>query len=116
MSEHGGSNREPFELQLDYLKHLTTLSTGSILIIVTFLEKLFKQPQWKFLVPVSLSCFLFTVLTSLLAMSLTMALAEESIDNNSPWENVRIGSTYVSLCSFFIGLLALVVFSVKNTL
>ena len=42
-----GGEAEFRKLWSDYLKHLTTLSTGSILLIATFLEKLFSQPRWK---------------------------------------------------------------------
>ena len=32
---------EQFQLFADYLKHITTLSTGSIVVIATFREKVF---------------------------------------------------------------------------
>ena len=35
------TNIEEIKFLADYVKHLTTLSTGSILIVATFLEKLF---------------------------------------------------------------------------
>jgi len=37
----------------DTFKHLTTLNTGSILILATFLEKFFKVPTWKILIPMA---------------------------------------------------------------
>ena len=46
----------------DYIKHLNTLSTGSILLLVTFLEKIFTNPHYKWLVIVSLICFLLSVI------------------------------------------------------
>jgi hypothetical protein len=42
------SLEEGNKLFYDVFKHLTTLSTGSILILVAFLENLFVDPQYKF--------------------------------------------------------------------
>ena len=47
------AHEESWKLQYDIYKHLTTLSTGSILLLITFLEKLFARPIWKWLVIVA---------------------------------------------------------------
>jgi hypothetical protein len=44
---------EIFKQSVDFFKHLTTLDTGSILLLAAFLEKLFSNPHWKILVAVS---------------------------------------------------------------
>ena len=49
-SEWHSSHSEHAKAIFEYLKHLSTLTTGSILLITTFLEKLFKSPQWPWLV------------------------------------------------------------------
>src|SRR5687768_7184045 len=54
----------------DYLKHLSTLATGSIVLLAATLEKLFAQPRWKPLVMVSVAGFLVTIVASVLAYSL----------------------------------------------
>lgn len=54
-------------IKFDYFKHLTTLSTGSILILVAFLEKVFTAPQIVELALVSIGCFAVCVVGSLLA-------------------------------------------------
>jgi hypothetical protein len=51
-----------YQQEQDYLKHLTTLNTGSILIVATFLEKLFEQPKWNVLVGVSLVSFIVSII------------------------------------------------------
>lgn len=48
----------------EYLQYLTTLSTGSILLIATFWEKLSAKPAWKPAVALSLAGFMLTVLSS----------------------------------------------------
>jgi hypothetical protein len=44
---------ERYKSIAEYLRHITALSTGSIVLISTFLEKLFPQPQWKCLEVIS---------------------------------------------------------------
>lgn len=48
------ADQEGEKLYFDSMKHLTTLNTGSVLLLVTFLEKLFSSPRWRVLVAVSL--------------------------------------------------------------
>ncbi len=52
---------EFLKIVIDYLKHTTTLSTGSILILATFLEKFFTKPTGKLLVILALFCFGFSI-------------------------------------------------------
>ena len=47
------STMEGNKLLYDTLKHLTTLCTGSIIILVAFLEKIFLNAEWKFLVSIT---------------------------------------------------------------
>lgn len=41
------AQEEGNKLLYDTTKHLATLCTGSLLLLVTFLEKLFTSPLWK---------------------------------------------------------------------
>jgi hypothetical protein len=43
---------------LDYLKHITTLDTGSIVLLTALLDKFFAGGRWKFLVVVTFLGFL----------------------------------------------------------
>jgi len=105
-----------YQQEEDFLKHLVTLSTGCILLMVTFLEKLFQQPKWKFLVIVSLVSFGVSIIGSLTIHLLSV------IDIERPeGESLGIGMVlFGMLCSalsfggFLTGLAALVVFGVKN--
>lgn len=60
--------KEVQRLQYDYFKHLTTISTGSILIIVAFLEKVFSSPHLIGLAVASIISLAFCLVGSLLAM------------------------------------------------
>ena len=59
---------EGFKLFHDSLKHLTTLSTAAIGLVVIFIEKLFPAPEWKALVLVSLVLLVASLFFSVSAM------------------------------------------------
>ena len=46
---------EIYKAIIGYLRHVSTLASGSILLMVAFMEKLFANPQWKWCVVVALS-------------------------------------------------------------
>jgi hypothetical protein len=107
------ANEESWKLRYDTYKHLTTLSTGSILLLVTFLEKLFERPAWKGLVIVSFCSFVVTVLASLVVMNVTVGFIREiEIEKRDE----KRGGVFVSiaLASFLFGIVSLIVFAVKN--
>src|SRR5262245_33583424 len=63
------AEREAIKLLFEVYKHLTTLSSGSIVIICTFLEKFFKKPETLPVIIGSLLCFLLSILWSIYVMS-----------------------------------------------
>jgi hypothetical protein len=103
----------------DYLKHLTTLATGSIVVIATLLEKLFSKPQWKGAVITSLLGFMISVLSS--AIVLTMLALEGVL----AWQEERAAAAeWMSTVSFFalvltwmgfcVGIVCFTAFVIKN--
>jgi hypothetical protein len=103
---------EQAKLTSDYLKHLTTLSTGSILLITTFLEKLFPHPHWRWAMIAALLGLLISVLGAVAAMTLVL------VDVNKPLEGG--GTTFAGLTlvltwtGFCIGIFALTLFAIRN--
>ena len=53
---------EAATLSIDYAKHLTTLSTGSIVLLTVFAEKVFPTPIWTALMAVSIMGSVLTIL------------------------------------------------------
>lgn len=100
------------KIAFDWCKHISTLSAGSILLVITFLEKLKTQPDWKFLVPTALIAFVVTIVgTFLLQLAI---LTEEGIHGDIPplgW----VGTT-VTIIGFLSGIIALALFGLKNAL
>ena len=106
--------QEGQKLVYDALKHLTTLSTGSILLLVTFLERLFRQPLWPGLVAVSLAGFVTCVVASVLAM---FVVARSVLTAGSPGgRGAAFGAVCVAVAglAFLTALGALVGFALKN--
>jgi len=103
---------------VDYLKHLTTLSTGSILLVVTFQEKLASRPHWKLAVVATILALLISVLGSVAAFTV-MALNVDSWDtNDDPHEQrglmIARVSLYAAWGGFGLGMISLALFAVRN--
>lgn len=125
-------------MEFDYFKHLATLSTGSILILVAFFEKVFSNPIGEAWVVVSVICFVLCIAGSLLAMppagnivlyttGVRMVLVSEVEDVKKAEKKVQEGMDninkaisslkiydYVTRWSFLTGLVTLLIFAGIN--
>jgi uncharacterized membrane protein YidH (DUF202 family) len=100
----------------DTMKQLITISSGSILVMITFLEKLFKNPQCNILVAVAFGGFWICNIASLImmnAISLKMgaAYADEAVKKYQKRENWALPTAAVA---FLLAIGALVVFVILN--
>ena len=106
-----GARLEEVKLLHDYLKHLTTLSTGSILLVTAFLEKLFPHPEWKFLVIVALLGFTAVIVLALLLQFFVLV----EMDPDTPhFQKTAQICFFVLAGSFVLGISSIVVFAFKN--
>ena len=116
-------------IQTNYFKHITTISMGSILIAVAFLEKLFSSPSWPIIFFVSVFFFALSIAGSLFAISEIGSTIETLtiIQRQGPfraldglWDTVekkqRRINRYESLLkySFLIGLVSFLIFAAIN--
>jgi len=65
-----GNDFDAFKLAFDLLKHLTTLSSGSILLILTLAEKIFANSPFKDGLFLALAAFSFSILAALFSMTI----------------------------------------------
>lgn len=114
---------ESTKLNFDAIKHLTTLSTGSIVLLVTFLEKIFREGQhWRILIGAALICFIFSIvgcvsdllqnadLITSVALSRNRPLEHfASLDSNTLQVTIRF-----CFVTFLIGIMSLTVFALRN--
>ena len=98
----------------DFYKHLTTISTGAILLMVTFLEKLFVQPEWRILVGVSFICFMIAVIGCVIGMHSIARTLNEGGNLTDVEQVIHFYSHVIVAFSFLVGVCALMSFGVKN--
>ncbi len=106
--------QEGEKLYFDSMKHLTTLNTASILLLVTFLEKLFRQPRWKALIAVTLGSLAVSILCSVSSMLQSANYVKNSGRLGGLEIKVQGLIYYASLAAFLIGILSLVAFGFRN--
>jgi hypothetical protein len=107
---------EKFKAGVAYMKHLTTLSTGSIVLIAAFLEKVFTKPLWRVAVVVSLIGFVISVLSSTVAYTLGLIHSFPGDNEDIPEWSETAGSLGIRFAwiGFLIGIISLATFFVKN--
>lgn len=97
-----------------FLKLITTLNTSSILLIVAFLEKLFKNPEYKYFIIISLICFVVSILSSLIIyIKIILSVDKDSELDIEPGCMSFILFIFL-LGGFFIGIVSLVIFAIIN--
>lgn len=108
------SKREAVKLIFDSFKHLTTLCTGSLVILATFLKDLFPSPEWRLLASFSLVFFLLSIISAIfILMTLTKVMGEEGIKGDAIKKMLGINA-FISLGLFILAITCLIVFSIKN--
>jgi len=108
---------EFFKGTADHFKHLTTLSSGFILVMAMFMSKVFDNPSWTWLVALSLFSFIVSVVSSLVAHAYYI----DCLQRFSDFLGDRTGkptvvSTIVAWAAFVLGIVSLSLFSIINLL
>jgi hypothetical protein len=116
---------EGARMAYDWFKHLTTASTGLLLLITALLKAFFPDPRWPLLVAVSLIAFLLSALASVLAMAgradeatVTPLRGEErgTLWGSFVQDSVQDGLLYFVVGAFAVGVLTFTIFAIGNTL
>ena len=107
---------ESYRAERDFYKHLTTLSTASVVLIATFLEKVFPNPEWTDLVNVSLSGFAISVVgcAVMYALAVLDTDSELSLHAQMPSRWVWWLPITAGLGGFFVGIASLAAFAIHN--
>jgi|ERR1044072_3209053 hypothetical protein len=105
---------EQIKFIADYLKHVATLSTGSLVLLTVFLEKLFNKPRWRPLVTIALASFTVSLVSSVIAFEgllQPLPALEGNIDTGSRlWQIGGFGTS----AGFITGVVSLAVFAIRN--
>jgi hypothetical protein len=96
----------------EYFRFLTTLSTGSIVILTSFLEPLTSQPNLGFLVGMTLVAFMVCIVASVIAYTLVIMNFGVYF---SGWElKLSVFVIGIAWLSFIVAIIALTVFGLAN--
>jgi hypothetical protein len=103
----------------DYLRHLSTLSTGSVILLVTLVEKVFPHPRWKASLVVSLLSFTLSIIGSVAAHTMFLGVGAEGAPEE--WKGERAGylaatGMVATWSGFLLGIIAFITFALKNLL
>lgn len=115
-SEKVEQNAEQTKLAHDYLKHLATLTTGSILLLVTFLEKFLTNLRGKWAIVVSLCAFTISIVCNIAAQTGNMETMHYTPKQmkTSRWNRITVLGMIATWVAFLVGLIVLVIFALKN--
>jgi len=102
-------------LTFDFVKHITTLDTGLIVILATLLEKVFTKPKWKLLIILCIISLSLSLIGSLIFLSeLSRWMMYRSV---YIWpESMISGGLWMSIYGFYSALGFFIVFTLKNFL
>lgn len=102
------------KLVFDYIKHISTLDTGSIILLTVLLEKFFQDPVWKKLIPFTFGSFAISlVFLTLAALGVIRSIRDPKA---VPIGIVRFTSWIFmfGLLGFLLGIIFMAVFATKN--
>ena len=104
---------EKRKVTIEYVKFLMTLSTGSIVVLATFLENITQNPHWAYMAALSLIFFMLSVLCGVIMYTFLVIFFPQ----NFPKAKVFIGLIMVLEWVFFVlAVASLVVFAVATIL
>jgi hypothetical protein len=102
----GHSRTETYKSVFDLLKHLTTLSSGSALLLVTILERIIRGGASKTYIAFSFAGFCISILAAVTAMFyLSLGMDKRIADHD---RNFFAGAVAVTIAGFFSGIVFLV--------
>jgi len=105
---------ESLKLDHESFKHLTTVSTGSILIPAAFLEKLLKAPEFKGLIPVTFFPLTVVACTSVVQMFRISHADVRAVHGMGNQRRKKFPLVAVLSCGSLLGMLCLSVFVTWN--
>ncbi len=104
------------KLLADTMKQFITISSGAIVIMGTFLERVFKNPRWNILVAVAFVGFFICIIASLrmmrtISLKMGAAYSKEAVEKYQKIENQTFPT---AVGTFLLAIGALVVFVIRN--
>jgi hypothetical protein len=108
---------EGVKLLYDYMKHLATLSTGSIVVLATFLSR-FGSAHWKKMAVIAVVCFVLSIIGNAIAAGVYAMKAETGDFSYIKGATATIAAVpfLISIVCFVLAMIALATFTIGNLL
>ena len=103
-------------IEAEYFRYLTTLSSGAIIVLTVFVEKLFDNPIWKWTVVAAFLAFLLSAIASAAAYTV-IVMSQEPLTGFGATDNIKwfgVLATGAALVMFILGLGFLILFAARN--
>lgn len=114
LTDEKKAQQENNKLLFDVYKHITTLSSGTIVILATFLDKVFKNPKMGILITFSITSLLMALIGALPVM---VDLAEEQKikrDSKAYSDRAHRFMYFLAPTTFVFGTFCLALFTIIN--
>lgn len=106
-SDKQNARAERHKYLFELMKHMTTLSSGSILLLITFLEKVLNEKIPHRLITLSSCGFCFSIIFSIGTMLMMAAYFGEKFPDED--KNYFIAVAVLAIMGFFVGMFSLTI-------
>ena len=103
---------ETHKAVIEYIRFFTTLSTGSLVLLTSFIKNLTSQPRVGFLVGWSLVGFTVSIISAVICYTVAVSNFGTSMDNKS--SNIFVRSLFTTWVFFLLGIISLAIFGIAN--
>jgi hypothetical protein len=120
MGKDNTDNSKNYELDrfknaAEYIKHITTLSTGSIVIIVTFITKLTSGITLRLAVVIAVLGFVSSVVFATVLYSLAILYFHPGDEEAPSWLDSTMGRLMLlTVVAFLVGVISMACFAIAN--
>jgi hypothetical protein len=107
---------ESYAAERDLYKHITTLSTGSIVLMTAFLDRLFAHPDWSWLAGLAFGGFTVSVLGSVIMHVLSTIHTDSEAELDAMMPSAWVGGLLITVAfgGFVVGVCSLAAFAARN--
>jgi hypothetical protein len=113
-SEDSKQYVEVQKIVFDYIKHITALDTGAIILLTVLLEKFFKVPRWSVLIYSTFMGFGFSIIALTLAGFGVVRSVHTPDKIESGLAEFTTWTFILGLIGFLVGIMSIALLVVKN--
>lgn len=105
---------ESQKIAYDSAKHITTLSSATVVVLATFIKDIFKAPEWSFLVPFVFASLMVAIVANVVTMLMIFNVVKAKGSATGYTAVVGPVSAWLGFAGFLAGYGLLSAFAVRN--